>query len=518
MTLVHWPTLLLIIGLPVYYIELAMIRLPGGHTSWLAAALAAGCAIVMLRRTIWTPPAPALPAWFMWPAALGGGLVLAIACYAGIMPPHLPQEYDVINYHITIPRQHLIAHNLDHLPWSIADLYLSPLDYALAPYWLATPLPNKFPQVIFFIGLVAVLMRLVRRYVPKDVQGAAAWSVMAAVIGTHAIGIQAGTGMLDVLACFLFFAALDSVLSGWIILAAIEFAFFFWSKSFMPFWILASFALTLMAWVIYARTIKGAAWHWAFFPSGDARIQVRKFAIGFGIASLCIAGPFLWRSLHYTGSPVYPLGCGMFNAALKDTPLCAKAEKTLEVREAYGTSRGPGAFLAHLWWVAVPEQGVNNRFDYPLGLTFLLCAVPFTLFTAHALKSGHFPVLPVWTMVYWGLWWTLGSRQSRFLFVPLCAMLLTTIAGLWTTGRFSKILQAAVLVSLMLTAASVARAHKADWFKNSTDVLRSEDKALLAQAAHVRPGEVVVLDRPDAAFAPFLIDVKDLGTDFVIAH
>jgi len=51
-----------------------------------------------------------------------------------------------------------------------------------------------------------------------------------------------------------------------------------------------------------------------------------------------------------------------------------KAEQAdLAMKDAYGLKRSLPGFVKHFWLVAVPEQGVNNRFDYPLGLIYLLC-------------------------------------------------------------------------------------------------------------------------------------------------
>ena len=53
------------------------------------------------------------------------GLILA-AFYASFYPPHLLPETDAINYHYTLPRQHLILNSFAHLPWSVADLFTLP--------------------------------------------------------------------------------------------------------------------------------------------------------------------------------------------------------------------------------------------------------------------------------------------------------------------------------------------------------------------------------------------------------
>ena len=230
--LAHLPTLLLLIGYPIYWLELYAWPHSTGHTSWIATVLFAIAALAVVCREKIVVRALDLPKWFLFAAAGLVGVIVCVAFAASLLPPHLPQEFDVINYHITLPRQHLIAGSFAHLPWSSADLFLLPIDFALAPFWLATELPNKWPQFCFMLGVAAVAACLTARW--SNGRMAASVVAVTAVFGLHSFGIQVGTGMLDIALCYLFFAAVDSFLSGNIRLAAVEFAFFLWSKPLMP--------------------------------------------------------------------------------------------------------------------------------------------------------------------------------------------------------------------------------------------------------------------------------------------
>src|SRR3989338_4436507 len=98
---------------------------------------------------------------------LAGGvafLILLCSLYAASLPPHLVQESDALNYHYTLPRQHLVLNSFQHITWSSADLFLLPLQFALSPYWFAAGLPNKLPQFIFLIGIIAMVASLVKHF------------------------------------------------------------------------------------------------------------------------------------------------------------------------------------------------------------------------------------------------------------------------------------------------------------------------------------------------------------------
>ena len=86
-------------------------------------------------------------------AGLLSVLILVVGLYASLLPPHLMQESDALNYHYTIVRQHLILQSFKHIAWSHTDLFLLPINFALAPFWFESVLPNKLPQFLFFLGL-----------------------------------------------------------------------------------------------------------------------------------------------------------------------------------------------------------------------------------------------------------------------------------------------------------------------------------------------------------------------------
>src|SRR3989338_7693020 len=193
---------------------------------------------------------------------LAGGvafLILLCSLYAASLPPHLIQESDALNSPYTLPRQHLILNSFQHIAWSSADLFLLPLQFALSPYWFVTALPNKLPQFIFLIGVIMIVGNLMRHL------GINRFSIMVlvifVVIGSHNVGIQMGTAMLDLVICYLFFSFFYIFLNLNMFLAAIEFSFFLWSKSFVPFQtILIMSAMFLLFKIFRIFDFKNVTW------------------------------------------------------------------------------------------------------------------------------------------------------------------------------------------------------------------------------------------------------------------
>ncbi len=159
---------MLIIGYPVYWLELYLFKSPMGKTTFLAPFLFilffVGLCIYRYQNNILFVKKildffKELDLGAKVLIGIGSFLslfILGIVFYSSLFPPHLVQEFDFLNYHVTIPRQHLITHSFAHLPWSSADLYLMPVQFALTPFWLCTKLLNKLPQFIFLMGLISI--------------------------------------------------------------------------------------------------------------------------------------------------------------------------------------------------------------------------------------------------------------------------------------------------------------------------------------------------------------------------
>jgi hypothetical protein len=533
--LTHLPTLVLIVGTLSFWIELYFIRLPYGHSSWLAWVIFIFCLLALCSSRRVSLRALFFRAWQSFSKEIASslenaalrsasrhdtvkiiiaisaflGLVyLGIGLYASFLPPHLVQESDALAYHITLPRQHLIHHSFAHIPWSTPDFFLLPLDYALSPFELATTWPNKLIQFVFFAGCLGCVFHLV--YILSGQAVGRAWCAVLAIMAFHAIAIQVGLAMLDLVMLYCFLAFIHSLLIGRLGLAAVEFGFFFWSKSFIP---LQMMAIGIMvALILFWVLKKGFSCDEISIPDKRGR---KMFITVFLAASLGIALPYLIKSFYYTGTPFYPFGIGFLPPLVKYAPdhwhsILQRAADCLAVKNDYGHGRSIIAFLKHFWLIAVPEKGVNNTFDYPVGLIYLLFLAPFFGHAISSLKSRKLPVLSLMVMIWWMTWWV-GSQQSRFLLVPICLMIIVSISFL---PKVSRVLIVLIIIVLGLEVISLANAHRHDWGKPFSEVLRDKDKKLLEYQPPA--GVEVELNFPDVAFASFPVTVHRSDSVYVI--
>ena len=113
------------------------------------------------------------------------------------------------------------------------------------------------------------------------------------------------------------------------------------------------------------------------------------------------------KSTVYSGTPLYPFRPGLM-ATLRSTErlesLKGAAKVHMTTKDQYGHGRSLPDFIKHFWLVAVPEKGVNNTFDYPLGLMFLVFLGPFVVSTIQAIRLRVIPLLPFLAMIFWLSW------------------------------------------------------------------------------------------------------------------
>lgn len=525
----HLPSIGLLLGYLAYWAELYIFKSRNSCTSPLAIVL-----FILVASIIIKMQKKHLLLFFGWVKYAWSSLervnkiyvitgflfvlvILSIAFYAATLPPHLVQEFDSINYHISIPRQHLILGNFQHIRWSAADLFLLPLDFALAPYWLITNLPNKIPQFVFFICLVLISINLVKRFSQNNFNSICL--VVFAIFGSHFIGIQIGTAMLDIVICYLFLAGLDSFMQGNIGLSAIEFCFFFWSKPFIPLQMLVLIiAMFFTYFILKSFGIKNVKWGFeepiASLGFSEYSKKLKKMLVLFVLLSLIIAGPFIAKSIYYASTPFYPFKVGIININKnidKDSAYWASilrnSQAHMNAKDSYGYGKSTIDFIRHLWLIAVPEEGVTNKYDYPVGLPYLIFLAPFLYLFTNSLRKKEFSIIPVFLIAYWFSWW-FGSQQTRFLYIPFILMFIIVSAQI---SRPSYVLMFALIFSLIFTSISVFRANKADFGVARLDVLRNKDKEILRLNngyLKQKRKDKVYLDYYDVAFACFPVEVK----------
>jgi hypothetical protein len=521
----HLPTVLLMVGYLMFWIELYAIRGTFGSTSWITWLIFCGISIwtmfyqwrslsqLFFEIKYWWGARKFIQKIFIILSSILMLSILLLVARASSMPPHLPQEYDSLNYHITIPRQHLIIGSFTHLPWSAADLFLLPLDFSMAPYCLSTPWPNKFAFYFFILGILGVSAQLVWRFSKRNTW--ACFAVILAILGSHGISIQFGIAMFDLIMLYLFLAAVDSFLSQNWWLAAVESSFYIWSKSFIPIQI---FVLGIVLYVTYLILSKKG---WKLFGGYQIHntIKLKTFWAVFVISSFFIGGPFVAKSLYYTGTPLYPFAPGIVSSGVyKNTDIWPSvvecSAQWMQVKDQYGKGRGLRQLVEHFWILAVPEKSVNNRFDYPLGLPYLLVLMPFVLVFIENLRNRKINLTLWFCLWYWVFWW-FGSQQARFFYIPLVIMFIVVLSD----KRFlRKSMFFGIFIAFVFSCLSIVRAHKADFFRRPEEVLRGRDRELIEISKSVNHSKPVTVNFEDVAFANFAVHVDQPNSLFILKH
>lgn len=529
---IHLPTWMLILGYPLYWLELYVFNAHDGITSpwaWVLWGIIAGVIVHRQFSSLCSGMRELEKCFRGFSRAdqcfigLASGIALFIfvcALLAWMQPLHLRQERDLLIYHAALPRQHLLHGTFQFIRWAADDLYLMPVAFSLAPYWFVTEFPNKIPQCIFFVGFFLLVLKLCAYFCRQEDSKSRTlkWLTVAfLVLGSHGIGIQMGTGMLDITVCYLLLAAVDSFLCGRIFLFCVEFVFYLWAKPFIPLQsIVIIIGLLIVQQILSVSGVKATSWNFSGnidFPDVFMR-SWKKAVVLIILLSIFIAGPFLVRSLYYSGTPLFPFGFGKFmvNDTIDQNSRNWKSlEKlaafaTSDVKDQYGSGRGIGEFVQHFWLIAVPENRVNNCFDYPAGLPHLLVIFPFTYMFINSIKKRIFSIVPWFIVVYWMVWW-IGSQQMRFLYIPMVLMFLVVTLEL---KSISRIFLSCMLIALILNALSVFRAHQMGFGKSGEDILRKKDADLVAMSREYieqNRRDDVILEYGDVAFARFPVMV-----------
>ena len=180
----------------------------------------------------------------------------------------------------------------------------------------------------------------------------------------------------------------------------------------------------------------------------------------------------------------------------------------INVRNGYGFGRSFTDFLRHFWLMAVPTRGVNNEFDYPLGLSYLLALGPFIYSFVKSIQLRKISILAWFIVIYW-ISWFFGSQQSRWLFLPLSIMFLMVSLEI---KRPFKSLVLWLVMALVFNFISIFRAFSSDIKRNGQNVVREQDKLLIQSSEeYLKSGrkDYVLLTDYEVAYARFPVMIRE---------
>ena len=425
------------------------------------------------------------PGLFKILTGLMAGL-LVVAFWESLYPPHLNQELDTLNYHMTLPRQHLFRGNFSWIPWSVADLWPMPIQFGLAPAWFMGNTLSKWPQFFATLNAFFLLLALGRR--SDETRSWRGWIPALAVFSTHGVMIQLGTAMLDLTILYFAVAALDSLMKRRLVWSSLHLAVLFTAKAFNPIQMSVVIVLALFM-ILAAQRLAGArlSAQW----SSDSFIKLLKGTfIGTALISLAILSRSIYLGIKYVGTPIYP-----FLVSRSAGPgILAGAESHLRTRTDYGYGHGLIPLLKHFWLVSVPTQGVNNVYDYPLGAAwlFMLALLAFALVRWWQSSQRNISVPGILAIAFWITWW-MGSHQSRWLYPVMALGWLSTLGEQRRVRPL--ILIGTLSISAFFSLFSQMRGFQEDFHKSPVDVQREQEISVLSHK--VGPD---VLDSRNALF------------------
>ncbi|MGK5089833.1 hypothetical protein WDW86_19960 [Bdellovibrionota bacterium FG-2] len=489
----YFPTLFWVLGL-IEFLSIVLFQGPQSRTSGVSvwvSLIVLSAAVVGQRRVLHERVRASFrdfraAPWSFHILFVLTAMIFILSAVEARLPPHLPQEYDAINYHMGLPRQHLIQGTLSFLDWSTADLWPATVQWGFASSWFSGAFPQKIPQFLCSFWAFLVMVRLGRRLLTGSFLG---WVPALAVFSAHGVVIQLGTAMLDLTHLYFLLAAIDGFLSDRKVSAALNLALFATLKAFGPIQVIIVLAcFGALAGYSYPRLFRS----WA-----------RKLAPVIGLAvlfSLLLLSRTIWVDMKRAGTPLFPLATCLVSSVSgcsgwEGVAIRKSSQQLFVAANGYGMGRGIGSFLNHLWRVAVPGGGVNNSYDYPLGLPWLLWCLFFVFSLPEIFRSRRVPVFIALSASFWLVWW-LGSQQSRWLY-PVLAL------GWLGTLEIQKRVRAHVLCICLVISASFSlishyRAFRADIWKSPSEIYEQQVKSLKWDATGKVPlsKEMLYVDRP----------------------
>lgn len=340
--------------------------------------------------------------------ALGACTLILVFSVRAFLPPH---DWDVLVYHLYIPKAYLAAHSLVYMPYLVyASMPLgAEMMFTWGYGWEGLGSANGVAVLLNCLLLVAT-WRLARRYLDGF------WSLAGVIflVATPSFAYHFPTANVDLILAFFAISALNLYLRGWerprdaaltgVLVGAAM------GVKYVGLYVLIAVA-ALFAFDIFRKRWKIA------------------HGIAFFIAAAVVVAPWLLKGFIERGNPVFPALYGVFGGRDLAPAIAAGFARW---QSSIGMGREPLDYLLLPYRIAVEAGPGYACFDGQL--------LPWiTLTAALAIAFFRKSRVLIFTAVYFLCWAFIGSQQLRFLavcFAPLAVLSAGVFAAAtdWTSG------------------------------------------------------------------------------------
>ncbi|PHR95418.1 MAG: hypothetical protein COA78_30210 [Blastopirellula sp.] len=382
------------------------------------------------------------PASFPYAWLIAASPILFCIVWGGLMPPY---EYDVIEYHLQVPKEWYQAGQIEFLPHNVyAQMPMGAEMFALLAMifipgedcWFAGALVGKTVIALFAPLTALAVYCAAKRWISQQA------AIVAAVvlISTPWITKVAVTGLVDGVWAFYGFLALYAVLIWWFAASgnsekshesqpAINGHIA--SKLLFLAGLLAGFAVACKYPALPLCVIPLAVW----IAVGRKKFDWQPVLI-FGCGVLIACGLWFGKNWVQTGNPTYPLLGTTFGGESRTAEKIAQWDSA----HAVPTDNSDNAIF---------DAVKNIGWKSPWTCVLLTPLIVLSLFTKHRKLVG---LLLGFSAFYLLVWWTATHRYDRFLIplVPIGA-LLSGVGASWLSGRIGQLCTNALLgLSLLI--------------------------------------------------------------------
>jgi len=372
--------------------------------------------------------------YIIWGFVLELTLLFLLCGLHALKPIHLPQESDVLTYHLFLPLQHLAAHSLKPIPWYWQEMYPMVIQWSMTPLFLIFWPPIKLSTFCIQVALACQIYFIARLLCLSQIF---AMFILGCWVFTQSVYLQMGTAMFDHVNIYFITSVIATLMllfrykyswrhfgttrimkqSGNLLfyIAGLSVAYGVSTKNLS----ILVFLLTTIPFIFFLPKPKSMR---VYRVSGVVVILTL-------LSAMVVLLPCWLRVWRYCGNPIFPITISNWfvQPVVSMEDLVQLREQLGKWFNGYGYSRNWKGFLITPLALGFSGNGINNRFDYPLGIPPYLCALGIGLFAVLPKREKRFDPRPMFVAlgVIYVSWWFI-CQQTRFLYPALILLFLGT--------------------------------------------------------------------------------------------